>query len=666
MSTTLSASVTANGNGIVNGTGASNGSSPSPPPGVAAAVQVLSTLTDAVQEVGGVPAPSVETIQAKLVSKDPQIIKHMKKHMAEGKPFYSFEYFPPKTREGVSNLYARLDRMDMLEPLFMDLTWGAGGSNSDLALEIAGTAQGMCAAQVMLHLTCTNMTQSDIKATLERAKKAGIRNILALRGDPPKGMENWVATEDGFTTAAELVTYIRKEYGDYFGIGVSGYPEGHIQAESLEQDIAYLKAKVDCGADFIITQLFYDCELFLTWLKRIREVGIKCPVIPGIMPIQNYNGFVRMTSFCKTHVPQEIQQSLEAIKDDDDAVKQYGIDLGIAMCRRLLAAGVPGLHFYTLNLERSVAQILEGLGLITPKMNGRLPWKQSLVTNRSKKEDVRPIFWANRPRSYLERTFHWDEFPNGRWGDSSSPAYGDLSDYHLCTFRAGSLDERRKLWGSNPTVPLDLFRVFSDYVTGKIPRLPWCDNSLQAETVPLSDFLSRLNLAGYLTINSQPAVNGVASSDPAVGWGGPGGYVYQKAYIEFFTSPHNLEKIMKQLKNDPEYGHGRITITALSVKGEQQTNVKLGDKRVNAVTWGVFPNREIVQPTVVDQDSFVVWKDEAFALWLSQWLPLYEEGSPSHDLIHQVHDTYYLVNMVDNDYVRGERLMNNFFERLLA
>lgn len=540
--------------------------------------------------------------------------------------------------------------MDLLAPLFMDLTWGAGGSNSDLALEIAGTVQGMCAAQMMLHLTCTNAKVSDIKDSLDRAKKAGIRNILALRGDPPKGSENWEAVDDGFTTAAELVTFIRKEYGDYFGIGVSGYPEGHISCSSLEQDIIYLKAKIDCGADFIITQLFYDVDLYLEWVKKIRAIGITVPVVPGIMPIQNYNGFIRMTSFCKTAVPQEISDALERVKDDDDAIKQYGIDLGIQMCRKLIAAGAPGLHFYTLNLERSVAQILEGLGFITPKLNGRMPWKQSLVTNRSQKEDVRPIFWANRPRSYLERTIHWDEFPNGRWGDATSPAFGDLSDYHLSGYRAGSIEERKKLWGAAPTVPMDLFKVFADYISGTIPRLPWCENAIQLETVPLRDFLGRMNLFGMLTINSQPRVNGAPSTDAAVGWGGPGGYVYQKAYMEFFTSAATLSKIMKLASAE----FPLLSITALNHKGDKVTNVTLGEKLVNAVTWGVFPNREIVQPTVVDVESFKVWKEEAFALWCSQWQPLYEKGSPSYDLIQQVHDEYYLVNMVDNDYVNGD------------
>ena len=320
------------------------------------------------------------------------------------------------------------------------------------------------------------------------------------------------------------------------------------------------------------------------------------------------SSFCSVLLFAQTAVPAEISEALERVKDDDDAVKQYGIDLGIAMCRRLIQNGTPGLHFYTLNLERSVAQILEGLGLITPKLNGAMPWKQSLVTLRSKKEDVRPIFWANRPRSYLERTIHWDEFPNGRWGDATSPAFGDLSDYHLCNFRAGTLEERRALWGANPRKPVDLFKVFADYIGGSVSRLPWCEHHIQAETVPLKDFLQRMNLFGLLTINSQPKVNGVESSDAAVGWGGPGGYVYQKAYMEFFTSASHLAKILKLAAAE----YPTLSITAMNAAGDKESNVAMGEKlAVNAVTWGVFPNREIVQPTVVDVDSFGVWKVSA-------------------------------------------------------
>lgn len=619
---------------------------------------------------------SPKPVKRQVVSKsgeDGRIISKIKRKVAEGRTFYSFEYFPPKTEAGVLNLYDRLDRMSLLEPMFMDVTWGAGGSTADLTLEISINAQNYCSAEVMMHLTCTNMPRDAVKAALEKAKAGGIRNILALRGDPPKGAEAWEACENGFEHAVDLVKFIRQEYGDYFGIAVAGYPEGHIACTSIEDDIKHLKNKVDAGADFVITQLFYDVDLFAHWVKKCRAAGINCPIIPGIMPIQNYAGFKRMTSFCKTAVPQFINDALEPIKDDDERVKSYGIELGIQMGKKLMAIGVEGLHFYTLNLEKSVTHILEGLDFVTPfaALKGKhLPWVKeqpqaseadsSMYTvSKRRAEEVRPIFWANRPRSYLLRTNTWDEFPNGRWGDARSPAFGDLSDYHLCSFKTGKADERRRIWGESPKDVKDVYEVFANYIEGNISRLPWCENALMLETIPLKNRLSNVNRKGFLTINSQPRINGAPSDDSAVGWGGKGGYVYQKAYLEFFTSPDNMKKIVELMAQFPS-----LTFQATNVRGETLTNVHT-ERGVNAVTWGVFPAREIIQPTVVDPASFMVWKDEAFALWKSQWQSIYPEDSSAHKLLQTVHDTFWLINIVDNDFIKGDifAIFDKLFEQ---
>ncbi len=224
-----------------------------------------------------------------------------------------------------------------------------------------------------MHLTCTNMPVDKLEAALQHCKTAGIRNILALRGDPPHGEEHFTQVEGGFACALDLVRYIREHHGDYFGICVSGYPEAHPDKivddpEEMEAnywaDIDYLKAKVEAGADFVITQLFYDVETYLQYVKDCRSVGITVPILPGIMPIMNYGGFKRMTSFCKTRVPAHVADTLEAIKDSDEAIKAYGVSLGTMMCQQLLAAGVPGLHMYTLNLERSAVAILRHVGLL--------------------------------------------------------------------------------------------------------------------------------------------------------------------------------------------------------------------------------------------------------------------------------------------------------------
>lgn len=310
-----------------------------------------------------------------------KIIDKINVKIAEGTTFFSFEYFPPKTDDGVRNLGERQHRMVELGPTFCDITWGAGGSTADLTLDIASRMQNDVGMETMMHLTCTNMPVEKLEEALNKCKEYGIRNILALRGDPPHGQDKFTQVEGGFACALDLVRYIREKHGDYFSICVSGYPEAHPDSivddpEQMKRnywaDIAYLKEKVEAGSDFVITQLFYEVDLYLRFVKDCRSVGITVPILPGVMPIMNYGGFKRMTAFCKTHVPKHIADTLEAIKDNDEAVKAYGISLGTMMAQRLLAAGIPGLHMYTLNLERSAVAILENVGLIKrePKENG--------------------------------------------------------------------------------------------------------------------------------------------------------------------------------------------------------------------------------------------------------------------------------------------------------
>lgn len=497
-----------------------------------------------------------------------------------------------------------------------------------------------------MHLTCTNMAMDKLDMALKRAKEEGLQNILALRGDPPLGQERWTAIEGGFNNAVDLVRYIRQKYGNHFGISVAGYPEGHIESNH-NNDLKYLKEKVDAGADFIVTQLFYNVPRFLQWVKECRDIGITCPILPGIMPIHTYQSFVRMTDFCKTDVPQHIRDALEPIKGDDEAVKNYGIQLGIEMCKQLLDAGTPGVHFYTLNLEKSVMSILEGLQMLKPGSR-ELPWMPSKQSFR-KSESVRPIFWNNRPKSYIARTEAWDEFPNGRWGYAKSPAFGDLSDYHLVSLHTtDDSEDSRKLWGE-PGSPQQVFDVFVRYCEGAIPRLPWTDKPLHIESANIRNHLVRLNRHGFLTINSQPRCNGVSSSDPTFGWGSPDGFVYQKAYVEFFTSPQQLQELASRL-------HGErfksLTFAAINLSGDQYITNNKGNDPI-AVTWGVFPCKEIVQPTVVDPDAFKVWKGEAFALWKARWLVLYNESSTAHKIINEMIETYFLVHVVDHNYVSG-------------
>eukprot|EP00746_Dinoflagellata_sp_MGD_P159975 gnl/MRDRNA2_/MRDRNA2_86794_c0_seq10.p1 gnl/MRDRNA2_/MRDRNA2_86794_c0~~gnl/MRDRNA2_/MRDRNA2_86794_c0_seq10.p1 ORF type:complete len:597 (+),score=132.07 gnl/MRDRNA2_/MRDRNA2_86794_c0_seq10:90-1880(+) len=574
-----------------------------------------------------------------------------------GVPWFSFEYFPPKTDLGVQNLYERFDRMAPLDPMWIDVTWGAGGSTADKTLEICINALKYHGLNVMMHLTCTNMPKEKLKEALDTCKENGICNILALRGDPPGHLEagakseGFKQCEGGFAYATDLVKYIRSEYGDYFCIAVAGYPEGHLEATSFDDDMKHLKEKVDAGADLIVTQLFYDNDSFLAYVDKCKAMGITIPILPGIMPIQSYAGFNKMTTLCKTKVPDWIPARLEAVKDDEEKVKAAGVQIAIEQCQDLMKHGTPGLHFYTLNLESSVMQIVKGLGLTPDWTASRdLPWKQSADKKR-KEEDVRPIFWANRPGSYVRRTATWDDFPNGRFGDRASPAYGEGSFVSFAKDPADKAAEtRRKMWGECPKATSDVNKVFSSFVKNDVKKLPWCADAPAKETNFIAKQLIKLNDLGLLTVNSQPRVNASLSTDPYVGWGPAGGFIYQKAYLEFFCTKDVLDKIVAGMGKT-----STCSYMAVNKKGTKIGNVK-GDS-VNAVTWGVFPAAEVRQPTVVDVNSFMVWKDEAFSLW-GEWSSIYAEGSESRKLIESISDTYYLVNIVDDNFVCGD-LLNN-------
>ena len=579
-----------------------------------------------------------------------KIIDKINASKAIKKKFYSFEFFPPKTEAGLANLYARLDNMASLSPTFIDVTWGAGGStDNNLSLELSRTAQSYFGYDVMMHLTCTEMPVEQVNATLEKIYTSGIKNILALRGDPPEGTEKWKRCSTGFSYASELTHHIRQKYGSYFGVGVAGYPEGHLESPSKDKCVGYLKKKIDSGADFVITQLFYDLEEFFEFERRCREAGITCPIIPGLLPIQTYQRFKRFTDFCQTKVPEKIYRELEEIKNDDAAVQKYGIRNCIEMCQALFEKGVPGIHFYTLNLETSVAAILKELGFSSEGMSYRaLPWRASALDKR-REETVRPIFWSNRPKSYLARTMNWDDFPNGRWGDSRSPSFGNLNDYYLLRRGIGLENQREKRllsWGK-PTTIEQVGQVFAKFCRGEISDLPWCEMPVHSETQRISSDLVDLNLSGIFTINSQPQVNAVSSKDPNVGWGGDNGIVYQKAYIEFFLAEKTLAQLISFIDKFPT-----LTYHAVNRRGQVFSYPECPG--VNAVTWGVFPGKEIQQPTVVDPDSFMIWKDEAFDLWNSDWASLYEENSASHKLIESIADGYFLMNIVENDFINGD------------
>lgn len=304
--------------------------------------------------------------------------EYINKILADEDPnkwYTSFEFYPPrsdKSEEELMNVF--IPAFARQSPVFLDLTWGAGGRTSDTTMRLSKQMQETYPdIPVNMHITCTNMPAGLIKEGLEFAKASGIRNILALRGDAPAG-EDFKANPDGFACAKDLVEYIHSSFGDSFCVTVAGYPEGHpsrisdegiISEADYQEELEYLKAKVDAGAAIIITQLFYDPAVYVTFVKRCREMGINVPILAGLLPITTYSGFQRIVKLCKTRVPAEVRQKVEALKENPEALKAYGVEQCLSMIHYIRESGITfnHLHFYTLNNPAQTFKVLQGLGI---------------------------------------------------------------------------------------------------------------------------------------------------------------------------------------------------------------------------------------------------------------------------------------------------------------
>jgi methylenetetrahydrofolate reductase (NADPH) len=281
-------------------------------------------------------------------------------------PSFSFEFFPPKTNEGERNLGRALAELSRLKPTFVSVTYGAGGSADQKrkTIDIVSSIKAEHDLEAMAHFTCVGATTAELRETLDIMRDAGIKNVLALRGDPPPGETEWSATEGGLTYSRELIELIRADYD--FAIGAACFPEIHIHAESAESDLRYTKAKVDAGARFLITQLFFDNAAYWDFVGRAREIGIDVPIIPGIMPITNFEQIKRFTSLCGATIPDPLLTELGLRADQPDAVADLGVAYATLQCADLLAKGVPGIHFYTLNRSTATRAILSALRAMTP------------------------------------------------------------------------------------------------------------------------------------------------------------------------------------------------------------------------------------------------------------------------------------------------------------
>jgi methylenetetrahydrofolate reductase (NADH) len=285
---------------------------------------------------------------------------------ASEEPVFSFEFFPPKTADGERNLQEALRALQPLDPTFVSVTYGAAGSaeQKQHTIDIVASIKRQYGLEAMAHFTCVGATVAELRATLDRMRDEGLDNVLALRGDPPPGQTEWTATEGGLTYSRELIEMIREDYS--FSIGAACFPETHIHATSPEDDLRYLAEKVQAGARFLITQLFFDNAFYWDFVRRAREIGIDVPIIPGIMPITNVGQIKRMTELCGSFMPPRLVSELDARADDPEAVAEFGVAYATMQCADLLEHGAPGIHFYTLNRSPATRAILSALRVFEP------------------------------------------------------------------------------------------------------------------------------------------------------------------------------------------------------------------------------------------------------------------------------------------------------------
>jgi len=279
--------------------------------------------------------------------------------MTHTKPAYSFEFFPPKTPEGITKLAATSKMLAALQPRFFSVTFGAGGSTRDHTFETVLDLRKNTGIESAPHLSCISSTRENIRKALTAYQEAGISHMVALRGDMPSGM--FEAGE--FRYANELVAFIREETGDHFHLEVAAYPEYHPQASSPDRDLANFKRKVDAGANSAITQYFYNPDAYFRFVERCSNAGIEIPVVPGIMPVTNYHQLARFSDACGAEIPRWIRKRLEAYGEDTESIRAFGEEVVTKLCAQLLREGAPGLHFYTLNRAEPALAIWKNLDL---------------------------------------------------------------------------------------------------------------------------------------------------------------------------------------------------------------------------------------------------------------------------------------------------------------
>ena len=281
--------------------------------------------------------------------------------MLDSKRTISCEFFPPKTADGMDAVFRAVDRLQPFNPDFVSVTYGAGGSTRGFTEEIVTKIKSEARLEVMAHQTCVGQTQEEVHDSLSRLEAAGIENVIALRGDLPQGDNAGARSESGFSHASDLIGHINGNFN--FGVAAACYPEGHTESVDLDADMEHTKLRVTQGADFLITQLFYDNNHYFDFVERAQKSGISVPILPGVLPILTTSQVRRFTALCGAKIPPELDKQLDTLGDDDDAVRDLGVEHATLQVRELWDAGVPGVHFYVLNRSYSVSNILVNLGL---------------------------------------------------------------------------------------------------------------------------------------------------------------------------------------------------------------------------------------------------------------------------------------------------------------
>jgi methylenetetrahydrofolate reductase (NADPH) len=291
--------------------------------------------------------------------------------LEERRPVFSFEFFPPKTDEGQRNLEQALADLSEDQPDYVSVTYGAGGSTRERTVEVTKWIKEELGLEAMAHLSCVGEPVDRLHEILDEIAGAGIDNVLALRGDPPRGETEWKPHPQGLRWSVELIELVRDGYD--FCIGAACFPEVHPEAPDLDHDLRYLQRKLDAGVSFLITQLFFDNELYFDFVEEVRSRGVTAPVVPGIMPITNYKQIKTITGLCGASIPSDLERELGERADDPEAVAELGVAYATLQCSDLLARGAPGIHFYTLNKSPATRSILAALRAASPWTRAAAP-----------------------------------------------------------------------------------------------------------------------------------------------------------------------------------------------------------------------------------------------------------------------------------------------------